>query len=474
MPATTIDALRAGVLRVDSLGIEYRFARALLGGVDAAEVERALPRARAAAAGYREIVRSGRAPRMDEQVLWPRVPVDAELQALQAWAARTRRETDLVLSVGIGGSYLGNRVLRDALLGGTWNALPRARRGDCPELHFTGQHLDPHEARALHELVSVRAEAQARGGLGRGPGPLRVLVLAISKSGGTTETLATTLSLLRALPALPGVKVDFAGLTAPGSLLSGLLRAEKGAELAFPEGIGGRWSVLTAVGLCTAMLTPVDCAALLDGARAAQAAMAAAAGEPGRDPALLYALLHHLHAAKGRTGAVFMPYSERLRPVSEWYVQLLAESLGKAEDRKGNARHTGRTPIVAVGTTDMHAQTQQHQEGLQDKTVTTIDVADWGPATSADRVPEEAVAGKLAGKTFGQLNTIAREANEEALASSGRPSDAWVLDRLDARTLGALLHLLMASVAYEGELLDVNAYDQPGVEAYKKIMKARL
>jgi glucose-6-phosphate isomerase len=474
MPATTIDVLRRGVLRLDAVGIEYRFARTLIGGVDLADVERALPRARNAAAGYRAIVTTGRAPRMDEQVLWPRVPVAAELAGLEAWATRARRETDLVLSVGIGGSYLGNRVLRDALLGSLWNALPRALRGDCPELHFTGQHLDPHEARALHQLVAVRAEAQARGGLGRGPGPLRVLVLAISKSGTTTETLATTLSLLRALPAIPGVKVELAALTAPGSLLSGLVRAERGTELPFPEGIGGRWSVLTAVGLCTALLTPVDVPALLAGASAAQAAMAGAAGEPGRDPALLYALLHHLHGAKGRTGAVFMPYAERLRGVSEWYVQLLAESLGKAQDRQGRAVHTGRTPIVAVGTTDMHAQTQQHQEGLQDKTVTTVDVADWGPATPADRVPEEPVAGKLAGKTFAALNTLAREANEEALASSGRPSDAWVLDRLDARTLGALLHLLMASVAYEGELLDVNAYDQPGVEAYKKIMKARL
>ncbi|HBP22414.1 MAG TPA: hypothetical protein DEA08_32125 [Planctomycetes bacterium] len=171
---------------------------------------------------------------------------------------------------------------------------------------------------------------------------------------------------------------------------------------------------------------------------------------------------------------MFMPYAERLRCVSEWYVQLLAESLGKAQDRQGKTVHAGRTPIVAVGTTDMHAQTQLHQEGPHDKTVTTIDVADWGAPTLADRVPELDSAGKLAGKTFAELNTIARESNEEALFGSGRPSDALILDRIGARELGGLLYTLMATVAYEGELLDVCAYDQPGVEAYKKIMKTRL
>ena len=95
-------------------------------------------------------------------------------------------------------------------------------------------------------------------------------------------------------------------------------------------------------------------------------------------------------------------------------------------------------------------------------------------ATLADRVPDVPAAGKLAGKLFSELNTLAREANEEALASDGRPSDTWLLDRLDAETLGGLLYALMATVAYEGELLGVCAYDQPGVEAYKSIMRARL
>jgi glucose-6-phosphate isomerase len=459
--------LSKGVVRLDGVGVEYRFAKSLgVGQVDLATVEAELPRARAAGKAFLGLVETGRSPTMDEQVFWPRITPDAQVKPVEAWAKKAR-SADLILSIGIGGSYLGNRVLRDALLGTHWNLLPRDLRGDVPELHFAGYHLDPLESRGLVDLVRARAAAKKGA-------PLRVVLLAISKSGTTTETLASTLSLIQAMKEVPNVAAELAALTAPGSVLSDLVRRFKGEELPFPEGIGGRWSVLTPVGLVTAAATGVDVRALLTGAQAAQDGLRAADGDATKDPALLYALIHHLHGKRGRSGAVFMPYSERLRSVSEWYVQLLAESLGKEKDRPGKKLHAGRTPIVAVGTTDMHAQTQLHQEGPHDKTVTTIDVASWGAAGVADRVPEEQVAGKLAGKTFAALNTLAREANEDALRGSGRPSDAWVLDRIDARTLGGFLYTLMASVAYEGELMDVCAYDQPGVEAYKKIMKARL
>lgn len=465
--ASARGTLDEGVVRLEGVGVEYRFAKSI--GVRDVTLERVAGRlgpARSAAKAFLQTLETGRSPLMEEQVLWPRITPDAQVKPVEAWAKKARG-ADLVLSIGIGGSYLGNRVLRDALLGTHWNLLPRDLRGDVPELHFAGYHLDPLESRGLVELVRARAAAKKGA-------PLRVVLLAISKSGTTTETLASTLSLIRAMKELPNVTSELAALTAPGSVLSDLVKRFKGEELPFPEGIGGRWSVLTPVGLVTAAVTGVDVRALLAGAKAAQDALRAADGDATKDPALLHALLHHMHGEAGARGAVFMPYSERLRSVSEWYVQLLAESLGKEKDREGKVVHAGRTPIVAVGTTDMHAQTQQHQEGAHDKTVTTIDVADWGAPTVADRVPEEQVAGKLAGKTFAALNTLAREANEDALRGSGRPSDAWVLDRIDARTLGGFLYTLMASVAYEGELLDVCAYDQPGVEAYKKIMKARL
>ncbi len=455
-------------LRIDSLGITYQFGLCLgVGGVEQSDLDGLSAAAEAASVAFQAIVRSGEAPGMSEDVLWAQLDGGDSLSAAREWA-KGARAADVVVSIGIGGSYLGNRVLRDALLGTHFNALPREARNGAPELHFSGFHLDPREARGLVELLRAKAQAKT-------DGPLRVELLAISKSGTTTETLATTLALRAALGQIEGLTLGFAALTAPTSTLAKLAaEVPESTVIPFPLGIGGRFSVLSAVGLVTAAVSGVDVDELLAGAIAARDSLLESGGDLSRNPALLYAALHHLHAQRGRSAAVFMPYSERLRCVSEWYVQLLAESLGKARNRSGAEVHAGRTPIVAVGTTDMHAQTQQHQEGALDKTVTTLDIKDWGTTTDADRVPEISAAGKLAGKTFSALNTLAREANEEALASSDRPSDSWILDTLDARTLGGLLTLLMASVCYEGELLDVCTFDQPGVEAYKAIMRKRL
>jgi glucose-6-phosphate isomerase len=446
-------------------------------GVSLDALESALPAARRAWEGLREIARTGRAPNMTEAVRWPRLPFVEKgepnapevLERIDAWATRVR-ECDVVVSFGIGGSYLGNRVLRDALLGPLWNELPREARGNRPELRFAGYHLDPAEARTLLKLLEAKREANG--------GQLNVHALAISKSGGTTETLGGLLAFLAAASETK-IEVGFTALTDPGSVLGAIAKERGGDVLPFPDGIGGRWSVLSASGLVTAAATGVDVRALLSGAARVARAIEQGEGDPLRDPALLYGVLTWLHGLAGRTLSVFMPYSERLKCVSEWYVQLLAESLGKARRRDGLLAPAGRTPIVAVGTTDMHAQTQLHQEGPRDKVVTTIDVRLWGAPTSADRVPDpcgvsDPAAKKLEGWVFADLNTLAREANEEALATDGRPSCSIILERLEAEPLGGLLYLLMASVAYEGELLNVNAYDQPGVEAYKKIMKARL
>lgn len=460
---TQTDAIE---VRLEDPGITYRCAglmREAGGGPGDAAAEEAAARA---AAAFAALVETGETAGMDEPVWWPRLGEPeqnrASLEAALRWADDARA-ADVLVSVGIGGSYLGNRVLHDALLGPGGSA----RLSGIPELRFAGFHLDPLELRALVGELRDRAAGRPAGQA------LDVRLLAISKSGTTTETLATTLALHEALASARGLRLELAALTDPGSRLAELAEAANGVVLPFPEGIGGRFSVLSSCGLVTAAATGLDVEALLDGARATRAALLAAGGDLARNPALLYASLHHAQARAGRTGAVFMPYAERLRSVSEWYVQLLAESLGKAKDRAGAVVHAGRTPIVAVGTTDMHAQTQLHQEGPRDKTLTTLDVADWGRAT-VDRVPAVEAAGPLAGKTFAALNTLARQANEEALASDGRPSDSLVLDRLDPRCLGGLLYFLMASVAYEGELMNVCAYDQPGVEAYKAIMKGRI
>ena len=165
----------------------------------------------------------------------------------------------------------------------------------------------------------------------------------------------------------------------------------------------------------------------------------------------------------------------RLKSMGEWYVQLLAESLGKRCDRQGNEVFYGRTPIAAVGSTDMHAQTQQHQDGRRNKVVQFLQVADLGGDIKlGNPFPDLADFSKYEGLSLSRALDIALNANREALDKDERFSAVYQLPRLDEFNIGQLFYFLMLSIAYEGELADVDAFDQPGVEAYKKIMKREL
>lgn len=170
-----------------------------------------------------------------------------------------------------------------------------------------------------------------------------------------------------------------------------------------------------------------------------------------------------------------MPYGDYLKSVSEWYIQLLAESLGKQVNREGKEVCYGRTPLVAVGTTDMHSQTQQHQEGKLNKVVQFVRVEKWAddlPIPNA--FPEAKRLADISGVTMGQALEVARQSNADALASNKRYNACFTLPELNAYHLGELLYLLAMSVAYEGELADVDAFNQPGVESYKRIMGPKL
>ena len=170
-----------------------------------------------------------------------------------------------------------------------------------------------------------------------------------------------------------------------------------------------------------------------------------------------------------------MPYSMRLKSLSEWYVQLLAESLGKRCNREGEVVYYGRTPIVAVGTTDMHAQTQQHQDGRLNKVVQFLEVAN--PEEEAilhNPFADVPFFDKYEGMDMAKALKAALNANEAALTGDNRYNARVTLPKLNEYYLGQLMYFLMLTIAYEGELADVDAFDQPGVEVYKKLMKAQL
>lgn len=193
------------------------------------------------------------------------------------------------------------------------------------------------------------------------------------------------------------------------------------------------------------------------------------------NPALINALLKFLAYGKGRDIEVFMPYSMYLKSLSEWYVQLLAESLGKRYDRAGRVVNYGRTPIVAVGTTDMHAQTQQHQEGRLNKVVQFLEVGSQEEkAVIHNPFADMQLLSKYEGLDMGKALKAALDANEAALTGDNRYNARFTLPKLNEYFLGQLMYFLMLTVAYEGELADVDAFDQPGVEVYKRLMKGRL
>jgi glucose-6-phosphate isomerase len=256
----------------------------------------------------------------------------------------------------------------------------------------------------------------------------------------------------------------------------GALRAHGAADRVrmfdLPSGVGGRFSVLSAVGLLPGALVGMDIKALLVGARDMAETIATTKG--WENPACSFAGVHYLEdTSLGRRVSVMMPYSARLRDVSGWYRQLWAESLGKAVDRQGRQVNVGPLPVKALGVTDQHSQLQLYSEGPDDKVITFLGVQEFGATLaipSAVSLGGEAAdsLGYLGGRSLSDLMWAEQQATAWALAEHGRPSLTLTLPRVDAASVGALLYLLEMATAVAGELYDVDAFDQPGVELSKK------
>jgi glucose-6-phosphate isomerase len=231
--------------------------------------------------------------------------------------------------------------------------------------------------------------------------------------------------------------------------------------------VGGRFSVLTAVGLLPAAFLGLDVDALLQGARDMRRHCWSAA--PERNAGVMGAVLLYLMARKrSRNIQVLMPYAGSLVALADWYRQLWAESLGKRVDRKGRVVETGQTPVTALGATDQHSQVQLYMEGPQDKVVTFLEVQEFRPDVRIPRrFPDLASTGYLGGRTLAELLTAERRGTEIALTGAGRPCFTYLLPRIDAHVVGQLIYLFELQTALSGELYGIDAFDQPGVEAGK-------
>ena len=417
-----------------------------------------------------------------EKVLFSQTPYVEEghinspssLKRLQELTDHVKGNVDVVVSMGIGGSYLGNKVLFDVQCGAYWNELTKEERNGFPQVYFSGNNIDP---RSTGDLIH-HLEDESKILKYHEKRNLKVLLLVISKSGGTLDTMSNFMVVYDALQKYPGIDVEVIAVTDPNMEKQTLLKKlaiEKGwPQFAVPDGVGGRFTVFTEVGLTLAACIGFDIKSFLDGAKDMD--KACQNDDIWQNPAMLNAALKFAASEKhGRDIEVMMPYGDYLKSVSEWYIQLLAESLGKQFNKEGKEACYGRTPLVAVGTTDMHSQTQQHQEGKLNKVVQFVKIEKWAnDLVIPNTFPEAKKLADISGVTMSEALEVARQSNADALASNKRYNACFALPELNAYHLGELLYMLAMSVAYEGELADVDAFNQPGVESYKRIMGPKL
>lgn len=371
-----------------------------------------------------------------------------DLKDCRSHVARLRDNCSDVLVLGTGGSSLGAQAL--AQLKGFRTTFDRAQRGG-PNLYFL-DNLDADSlTRALDELDLARTG-----------------VLMVSKSGGTAETMIQALAVVDAFKK-KGLDVALrnqaVAISMPGDRV--LRRFAEGLDIPVLDhnpGVGGRFSVLTNVGLMPAMLLGLDAWAVREGAdEVLQTALTAAPGEC--PPALGAALSLLLASAHGKTSSVLMPYTDRLERLGFWYRQLWAESLGK----QGN----GTTPINALGPVDQHSQLQLYLDGPNDKLVTVLMTKSAGTGPRLGD-PGDADLAYLANKTIGDLVDAEQRATAETLIANNRPTRIMRIDQPSEKVIGALMMHFMLETIFAADILGIDAYDQPAVEEGKILAQRYL
>jgi len=364
--------------------------------------------------------------------------------------------------LGMGGSALGARALHQALCHPQHNMLPVGRKKHRPGL-WVLDNIDPDYLYGMLDALNMK----------------RVAVNVVSKSGATPETLAQFLFLYRLLASRLGGE-DKLGerifiTTDPDRGPLRELAQEKGFKsLAVPTRVGGRYSVLSAVGLFPAHLAGIDIEELLAGARFMDQRLQDS--PVAENLAYKLAALYYLFfREKNRPILVTMPYAANLTAMAEWFAQLWSESLGKRLDLNGNLVETGSTPVRALGVTDQHSQLQLYMEGPHDKLITFWCVEKFQHKIEIPNYFGEMDGlGYLGGHTLNELFQAEETATAFNLMKAGRPNLSLVLPEVNPFVVGQLIYLLEVATVAAGGLLGVNPLDQPGVEGGKRTASGLL
>ena len=368
---------------------------------------------------------------------------DQNIDSILEFAKKTQGKfTDIVI-LGIGGSMLGPICL----LGG----FEKQTVGKNPKVHCL-DNIDSDQISLVESQINLE----------------KTLFLVQTKSGTTPETLAQYF-YFRSLVEKNDldVKEHFVFITDPevGYLRQVAIR-ENITSFAIPANVGGRFSVLSPVGLVIGALYGLDIAKILIGAKNSLS-------EKALKSSFDLACIQYLLSQKGKSINVLMPYSSRLRLLANWYTQLLSESIGKEYNLKGQIVNTGITPLPALGATDQHSQLQLFKEGVNDKLLIFINVLNKENSVLIGQNLPDAFD-YLNGKTFDDLLQAEFKGTVQSLTESSRPNVTLEIEKLDETSLGEIFMFFQVSVAFLGELLEINTFDQHGVERSKILTREFL
>ena len=377
-----------------------------------------------------------------------------EIKKINLIAKEISARCDNFVVLGIGGSALGNIALHNALHQPFYNFLDKNRRKNLPRMFFI-DNIDPDLIDGLCNIIDMR----------------KTIFNVITKSGNTAETMANFLIFRDKLIRKLGRNKFASHIIATTDLDRGSLRqliADDGYEsFDVPKGVGGRYSVLSPVGLLSAAVSGINIDELLAGARKID--KLCQKKNLWENPALLSAaLLYLMNIKKNKQITVMMPYSNRLKDIADWFRQLWAESLGKKYSLDGKVVNTGLTPVKALGATDQHSQLQLYIEGPNDKVVIFLRVEKFDQKVGIPRFRKNIKSLEyLNGRTLNQLIDAEQQATEDVLAKNARPNYTITLPAINEDTIGQLIFLLEMQTAFAGSLYNINAFDQPAVEGIK-------
>jgi glucose-6-phosphate isomerase len=392
---------------------------------------------------------------------WLKAGENQELaNSIKEYTESVKDKFDNVVVLGIGGSALGGLAVSEALLKPFWNTLSKEQRDGYPRIFFL-DNIDPDLISGLLDSIDLS----------------KTLINVISKSGTTAETMSQYIIFHEKLKETLGENYkDHIVVTTDEK--KGVLRkiaTEEGlVSFPVPDDVGGRFSVFTAVGLLPFALVGIDIDKILEGLREITPDL--------KSPNLFTniaaqnALIHVLlDQKKGKHISVCMPYSSKLKYISDWYVQLWAESLGKENNLKGERVNTGQTPLKALGATDQHSQIQLYNEGPNNKVITFIRVSKFHSEltipSSYSNVPDLAY---MSGKTMNELINAEAEATTITLAGLNRPNVTLTIPEVNEKTVAQLMFLYEVQTAIAGVLYNINTFDQPGVEQAKNYTYALM